>query len=368
MSARTFPRMLGGLFLTAALCGTGLTATAANAADFSGKKVTIIVPFKEGGAASKYARTFQPFLNKYLPGNPTVLVLNKPGGGSILGANYFQKQPGDGLTLLAVSTSTLTNFVFGGAKVKFNPNDWRIIIANPLGTAIYARPDQTGVLGKNIKNDVEALRKTDLVFGAKNKTAAELRMFMAFDLLGFFPKSVFGLSSSRQRKGILRGELNLNYDTVNKYEQSVVKWDKKGTVRLFLNLGVLSPEGKVVKDPALGDRSPSILEAYRATYGKEPSGMQWEVMKSLIAMGVSASKSMALPPKTSDDIYNTYLETVKKVYEDKTFLKAIAKDMGKYKHYLGKDAQSVIKFAVTISPEQKKWMDDWLVKKFGSES
>jgi tripartite-type tricarboxylate transporter receptor subunit TctC len=368
MSARKLPQTFGILAAAAMAGGIALAPVAASAANFSGKTVTVIVPFKEGGGASRYGRTFQPFLQQHLPGNPKVVVLNKPGGSSILGANYFQKQKGNGLTLLTCSTSTMTSFLFGGKKVKYDPNTWRVIVANPLGTAIYARPDQTGIAGINIKNDIMALRKAKTVFGAKNKTSAELRAFLAFDLLGFFPKPVFGLSTGKQRKAILRGELNLNYDSAAKFNKSVTRWEKKGDVKLFLNLGVLTPQGKIIKDPFLGDRSPSILEAYKAVYGKAPTGTHWEVMKAFVAMGVTASKSMALPPGTSDDVYNTYLTAFKAIFADKKFQKIIAPDMGKYKHSFGKDAQAVIKFATSMSDTNKKWMNAWIKKKFGGSS
>jgi tripartite-type tricarboxylate transporter receptor subunit TctC len=368
MFLRNLPKAFGLMAAAAMVSGIALAPVAASAANFSGKTVTIVVPFKEGGSATRYGRTYQPFLQQHLPGNPKVVVLNKPGGGSILGANYFQSQKGDGLTLLLCSTSTMTSYLFGGKKVKYDPNSWRIVIANPLGTAIYARLDQTGITGSNIKNDIRALRKANTVFGAKHKTSAELRAFLAFDLLGFFPKPVFGLSTGKQRKAILRGELNLNYDVVTKYDTSVARWVKKGDVKMFMNLGVLTPDGKVIKDPVLGGRAPNILEAYKAVYGKEPKGTHWEVMKSFVAMGVTASKSLALPKGTSDDIYNTYLSAFKSIYKDKKFTKMIAKDMGKYQHYFGKDAQAIVKFATGMSEKNKKWMAAWIKKKFGGSS
>jgi tripartite-type tricarboxylate transporter receptor subunit TctC len=296
------------------------------------------------------------------------VVLHKPGGGSILGANYFQKQRGDGLTVIAVSTSTLTSYLFGGKKVKFNPNEWRVLVTNPLGTAIYARVDSTGVKGQDIKADVEALRKAKLFFGAKNKTSAELRGFLAFDLLGFFPTPVFGQSSGKQIKAVLRGEFNLNYDSAAKYNTTVRKWEQKGDVKLIMNLGVLKADGSLVKDPFLGDKSPSLLEAYKAVYGKDPEGVHWEVMKNFIAMGVSASKSLALPPKTSDDVYNTYVTAVKATFNDEAFKKATKADLGLYTHSFGAEAQSIIKFATDMPAENRKWMDEWIAKKFGKTS
>ena len=42
--------------------------------NFAGKTVTWVVPFKEGGGTSRFARFIQPFLKKYLPGNPDVQI------------------------------------------------------------------------------------------------------------------------------------------------------------------------------------------------------------------------------------------------------------------------------------------------------
>ena len=152
-----------------------LAPLAGQAADFSGKKVTILVPFKEGGGADVYARLWQPFLQKYLPGQPTVIVRNDPGGASIKGANKFQKTKGDGLTAMACSTSTLIPFALGVSKVKYDVLSWRPVILSPQGSIFYARPT-TNVKGQDVVADVNALRGQKLNFGAKNPTSSELRM------------------------------------------------------------------------------------------------------------------------------------------------------------------------------------------------
>ena len=60
--------------------------------DFTGKTVTIVVPFKEGGGTSRFTRFMQPFLTKYVPGKPIIKIMHIPGGGAIKGSNYFQNK------------------------------------------------------------------------------------------------------------------------------------------------------------------------------------------------------------------------------------------------------------------------------------
>ena len=80
----------------------------AQAVDFSGKTIEWIVPFREGGGTDRLTRILQPKLAALLPGNPTVLVLNQPGGGSIKASNKFHRSaPSDGTMLFTASTLAL---------------------------------------------------------------------------------------------------------------------------------------------------------------------------------------------------------------------------------------------------------------------
>jgi tripartite-type tricarboxylate transporter receptor subunit TctC len=80
----------------------------ARAAEFyAGKSMEIIVPFTEGGAADVTTRFLAPFLMKHLPGKPQINILNLGGGGSILGANQFQKAgKSDGPLILSTTSSS----------------------------------------------------------------------------------------------------------------------------------------------------------------------------------------------------------------------------------------------------------------------
>ena len=94
--------------------------------DFSDKTITWVVPFKEGGGTSRFARFIQPFLTKYLPGNPDIQIMHIPGGGAIKGSNYFQKNAKpDGTFIFGCSTSVIVNVATGNPLVKYNLSEYK---------------------------------------------------------------------------------------------------------------------------------------------------------------------------------------------------------------------------------------------------
>jgi tripartite-type tricarboxylate transporter receptor subunit TctC len=96
-------------FVVAALAlTTGLGSVPAIAdpvADFySGKQIRFIVRTTVGGDYDQYTRLLARFMGKYIPGNPSLVVVNMPGGGGITAANYMaQVAPRDGTVIGIVS-------------------------------------------------------------------------------------------------------------------------------------------------------------------------------------------------------------------------------------------------------------------------
>jgi tripartite-type tricarboxylate transporter receptor subunit TctC len=70
------------------------------------KPIHVVVPLLAGSATDVVTRAFVAALSQRL--GQTIIVENKPGGATTLGANYVAKSAPDGLTLLAATTSTLS--------------------------------------------------------------------------------------------------------------------------------------------------------------------------------------------------------------------------------------------------------------------
>jgi tripartite-type tricarboxylate transporter receptor subunit TctC len=67
---------------------------------YEGKTIRIVVGFSAGGGFDVYARLLSRHMGKHIPGNPTIIVENMTGAGSLISANYlYRVAKPDGLTI-----------------------------------------------------------------------------------------------------------------------------------------------------------------------------------------------------------------------------------------------------------------------------
>lgn len=115
--------MSGTLLL--AVCVYGLTATTVFAAAgddfFRGKVIRIIVGFSAGGGFDTYARTLSRYMGKYVPGNPSIIVENMTGAGSLISANHIYKvaKP-DGLSIGAFNGNQILGQLVSAQGINFD--------------------------------------------------------------------------------------------------------------------------------------------------------------------------------------------------------------------------------------------------------
>jgi tripartite-type tricarboxylate transporter receptor subunit TctC len=94
------------LMAVAALCALGAPLAQAQA-PYPSKTITIVVPYAPGGSNDNFARVMAKGLGAAL--KQTVIVENKPGASGNSGTGFVAKAEPDGYTLVAVSSSLVTN-------------------------------------------------------------------------------------------------------------------------------------------------------------------------------------------------------------------------------------------------------------------
>jgi tripartite-type tricarboxylate transporter receptor subunit TctC len=95
---------------------------------FEGKTVRVIVGLAPGGGFDTYARMIARHMGKHVPGNPTFIVENMAGAGSLIAANHVYKvaKP-DGLTVGKFNGSLMLGQVLGQAGVEFDARKFEFI-------------------------------------------------------------------------------------------------------------------------------------------------------------------------------------------------------------------------------------------------
>jgi tripartite-type tricarboxylate transporter receptor subunit TctC len=161
-----------------------VSATAQERDFYRGKTITIIIPIGPGGAYDAYARLLSRHFGRHLPGNPTIIARNMPGGGGVIASNYlYNIAPQDGTTLAIIISSFATDQLFENPQIKYDAREfvaigrlldatsvlffWHASSIKTLGD-LQARPASVGITAIN---DVPAyrLRAMNRLLGTKIK-------------------------------------------------------------------------------------------------------------------------------------------------------------------------------------------------------
>ena len=335
-------------------------------ADFSGKRIRIIVPFNEGGGTDSLTRSLVPFMEKYLPGNPKILVINKPGAGGIVGGNYFEsKAEKDGTWVMALSTSTIMNYLLGDPRVKFDIKGWEPIIMLPRGNMIYAR-SELGLKGLNPKDFVAKLRsypKDKLVFGGKTPTSSAINKRMALSLLGVEVKDVWGMKGNGPMAiAFERGEFTINFDNSLSYLNNRKSFRDSGIATEMFTWGAPNAQGKWKDSNGKYNRDPTwpnvptFYEIYEQGTGKKFAGPEAMSTLALIRVGTLANKSFHLPKGADKDALAAWRNALRKTMDDPGFLKKKAKILGKFTVSIGEPARKALHAAINLSKQERAYI------------
>ena len=88
---------------------------------FEGKVIRIVVGFSAGGGFDTYSRAIARHIGKHIPGNPSIVVENMTGAGSIVAANHlYRVAKPDGLTIGNFHGFQILNQVLGAPGIEFD--------------------------------------------------------------------------------------------------------------------------------------------------------------------------------------------------------------------------------------------------------
>jgi tripartite-type tricarboxylate transporter receptor subunit TctC len=271
---------------------------------YRGKTVRIIVGGSAGGGYDTYTRTIARHLGKHVPGNPTFVVENMTGAGSLIAANYVYKvaKP-DGLTIGHFIGGLILQHVLGKPGIEFDARKFRHLGVPAQDTTTAGISKASGVTG--IDNWLST--KTTLKFGGVGPGAAtdDIAKIMRATV-GVPLQLVTGYKGTADIKlAVNSGELQ---GVVNSWESFKSGWAKEietGAVMIVLQM---LPK----RHPDLPN-VPGILD-----YVKN------EDDRKIVQIGVfdygAIARPYVFPPNTPKDRVQALRKGLADTYKDQEFL------------------------------------------------
>ena len=113
---------------------------------YKDKTVRVIVGQAAGGGYDTYTRTIARHISKHIPGNPSVVVENMTGAGSLVAANYlYNNAKPDGLTIANWNSAFVLNQALGDPNTKFDALKFGWIGAPSKGIPVFVIMGFAGV-------------------------------------------------------------------------------------------------------------------------------------------------------------------------------------------------------------------------------
>jgi tripartite-type tricarboxylate transporter receptor subunit TctC len=284
-----------------------VTTAHAQSVSFAGKTVTMMIGYAPGGGTDASGRAIASFLDKYLPGSPTVIVRNMPGADGLTAANYFAQQAApDGLTLLMGSSTTTDPLAYRRPQSHFDPTTFEIVGGVGRGASFL-------IANRDVEARLADKRARTVVMGTIGGVPRS-GMQMAAWGIGFLDWNARWVVGYRGTNDVMlaleRGEVDMTA-TANLFQ--LQKLIDTGRVKLVVQTGVVK-NGAVTTRPEFPDVP--TLSRLLAGRIKDPLAEKAFAYWSGIA---TMDKFLALPPHTPQPMIEAYRAAFAKVMADPEF-------------------------------------------------
>jgi tripartite-type tricarboxylate transporter receptor subunit TctC len=317
-----FPLVLAGLV---AAPGYG------HADDFyKGKTFTIVVGFSPGGGYDVNARGVARRLSAHIPGNPSVIVQNMPGAGSLTSVRYLDvTAPKDGTAMTIFNPGLVTQSIMQPEKVQldFRKYGW-IGVVTPDFRVCY------GFGPKGVKSWDDMMSRKEFVLGSTARGSGNYINGATLREVFHAPiKQILGFpGSAEQRLAIERGELD---GDCGSYSSIPADWIRDGLAHPFVRFSERRP--------------PEISEsaAFIGNFVKTEEQKQiLDVLNDSDEVGRPFIMSKQVPAERVAIIRKAFNETM----QDKEFLADMAKQQNPVNPMTGEEAETIVARMMNAPP------------------
>ena len=253
------------------LLGCALALTAGTQAWKPEKPVEIVVGTTPGGPQDRTGRLIQKILQEQKLVPTPINVVNKPGGGGVVGLTYLNQHPADGHYLMVNAVTLFTNHLTGRTALAYTDfTPIAVIGAEYVGVAVLAdSPLKSGRdLAERLKKDPAAL---SVSIGTAFGNATHISFALAMKAAGVDIrklKTVVFSSGGEAMTALLGGHV----DAMSSAPSTLLQHIKSGKVRMLATVAPQRLTGDFAGIPTWKELGVNVtFELWRGLAG--PKGM-----------------------------------------------------------------------------------------------
>lgn len=322
--------------------------------------IVVTVPFLPGGGTDIWARAVLPNLDKFLPGNPKLVIENITGIRGHRAANdYARSNPLHGKSLLTMAASMNIAYLLEDERIHYDLSDWRALMAYNSGIVVYGSV-QSGIEGISDLVDSEQF----LIMASIGPTSEDLLVLLAFDILEIDITSIFGLTGrGAARRMFENGDVNVDFQTTPAFTKFVKPAvDVRKAIPLF-SLGAFDSEMNYVRDPLFPDL-PNLAEVYKDIFGVAPQSEAWKAWMSIYKACKGTLKFLVIPEATPEEIMASYQNAINNMLKDQAMLDTFNIKLGKNTIYGPDNAQKLMEEMIALPVETRNWLKQWIFERY----
>lgn len=251
---------------------------------YKGKQLDFIVGSAAGSTYDAWARLIGKHMGNHIPGKPTFIIKNMPGGGHIKATNHlFNIAAKDGTVIGVFSRNMPTRALLNHPAVKFKPAEFNWIgspeLTNRLCVAMSTSP---------IKSGDDLFEKEFVVGGAGAGGAVSTTPLILKSALGMKFKLVEGYKGTSDIFiAMERGEIHGICHSLSGLRAAVPGWLEAGKIRVLFNMERKSIDGM---------SAPTIYKYIKTKEQRE--------LVSFYTSNTELGRPIAAPPGLSADRLN----------------------------------------------------------------
>ncbi|MEA2984065.1 MAG: hypothetical protein QOD94_319 [Alphaproteobacteria bacterium] len=332
-----------GIYLLALVLGAS-GAAAQDASFFQGKTVTMIIGFAPGGGTDAYGRLVAQFMEKYLPGSPSVVPRNVPGADGVTAMNFIVQQvASDGLTLTTTANTTADPLNFRKPQAQYRPTDFAVVGGAGRGGEVL-------LINKDAEKRLYDKNAAPVVMGSLGGIPRSGMQMTAWgvEFLDWNAKWVIGYRGTNELVIALeRGEVDMT-STGNLF--LIQRLIGTGNFKILVQSGTLK-NGVFVGRPDFGD-APVLAKALEGKLKDPLAAKAFEYWSSVSA----TDKWVALPPKTPKGMTDVYRQAYEKLVQDGEFLERAKKISDDFVPMAAPEVETLINKLSSLPPEATEYM------------